>query len=348
MEKDNTGKADSVGKAIFEPVEVGGLNLKNRLVRSATWEGIAASDGGIDDVAYSIYEELARGGVGLVITGFTSVAGNDRYFGGMMRLHDDTLVPQYTRLVDVIHAQGASVLAQLALGGFYREDGRQVEPDSMTTDEIHQVERWFVDAAVRAQQAGFDGVQVHVAHFFFLSRFVSPAVNHRTDEYGGSTENRARIVCEIVRGIREEAPGLYVSAKVNSSDLMPGGLDEDEALVLCKLLVDAGLDSIEVSGNGTSVAGVRAGRGEAYFAPFAAKLASEVDVPVILVGGLRSRGAMQHVLDSTDVELLALSRPLLYDPEFPNRLASGKVDESDCISCNACYSTAQHRCRFRR
>lgn len=135
-----------MGKEIFEPIGVGGLSLKNRLVRSATWEGIAAPD----------------------------------------------------------------------------------------------------------------GVQVHVAHFFFLSRFVSPAVNRRADEYGGSSENRARIVCEIVRGIREEAPGLHISAKVNSCDFTPGGLDESEALALCRLYADAGLDSIEVSGNGTSVAGVRA------------------------------------------------------------------------------------------
>lgn len=337
-----------MNRQLFESVEVGGLRLKNRLVRSATWEGIAAPDGRIDDVAYAIYDELARGGVGLIIGGFTSVAGNDCHFDGMMRLHDDALVPQYAKLVDVVHAQGVPVLAQLALGGFYRENGWQAEPDAMTADEIHQVERWFVNAAMRAKKAGFDGVQVHVAHFFFLSRFVSPAVNHRTDEYGGSTENRARIVLNIVRGIHKEAPGLHVSAKLNSNDFTPGGLDESEALALCRLYADAGLNSIEASGNGTSVAGVRAGRGEAYFMPFAARLASEVDVPVMLVGGLRSREAMQHVLDATDIELLSLSRPLLFDPAFPNKLANGEVDESACISCNACYSTIQHRCRFRR
>lgn len=337
-----------MGREIFEPVEVGGLHLKNRLVRSATWEGVAAPDGGIGDVAYGIYDELARGGVGLVVGGFTSVAGNDRYFGGMMRLHDDSLVPQYARLADVVHAQGVPILAQLALGGFYREDGRQVEPDGMSVEEIRRVERWFVDAAARAKAAGFDGVQVHVAHFFFLSRFVSPAVNHRADEYGGSVENRARIVCEIVRGIRGEAPGLHISVKVNSDDFTPGGLDEAEALALCKLLAEAGVDSIEASGNGTSVGGVRAGRGEAYFMPFAARLASEVDVPVMLVGGLRSRDVMRHVLDATRIELLSLSRPLLFDPEFPGKLEGGEQDESGCVGCNACYSTPGHRCRFRR
>ena len=270
----------------------------------------------------------------------------------MMRLHDDALVPQYARLVDVMHAQGVPVIAQLALGGFYREQSdslaRQVEPDGMTLEEIRMVVGWFVDAAVRAQAAGFDGVQIHAAHFFFLSRFVSPAVNHRGDEYGGSNANRARILVEILRGIRAKAPGLHVTAKVNSCDFTPGGLSEDDALEVCEILAAEGIDSIEVSGNGTSVTGVRPGRGEAYFAPFAARLAARVDVPIILVGGLRSREAMQRVLDETEVELLSLSRPLLFDPGFPNELARGEQDESGCVSCNACYSTGQHRCRFRR
>ena len=129
------------------------------------------SGGGIDERTFAIYDELSRGGIGLIITGFTSVAGNDRYFGGMMRLHDDALVVQYARLIDLIHQQGVPVVAQLALGAFYREDGRQTEPTGMTVEEIELVERQFIEAAVRAQAAGFDGVQIHVAHYFFLSRF---------------------------------------------------------------------------------------------------------------------------------------------------------------------------------
>ncbi|MBP3892597.1 MAG: NADH:flavin oxidoreductase [Atopobiaceae bacterium] len=338
-------------KEIFDEITLGNLHLKNRLVRSATWEGIAAPDGGIDERSYGIYEELAAGGVGAIISGFTSVAANDRYFDGMMRLCDDALVPQYARLTKTVHAHGTPVIAQLALGAFYRDTPTgilQVEPDDMTPIEIEDVEHWFVDAAVRAQQAGFDGVQLHVAHFFFLSRFVSPAINHRTDEYGGSTENRARIVLDILAGIRAATPNLHVSAKVNCSDFTPGGIDPTEALALCRLLAQGGIDSIEISGNGTSVAGVRPGQGEAYFAPFAARLSQEVAVPVICVGGFRSREVMQHLLDSSRIEALSLSRPLLFDPAFPAKLEAGEVDASGCVSCNACYHTPNHACRFRR
>ena len=222
-------------KKVFEQAALGNLILRNRLVRSATWEGLAGPDGGIPEALLTQYEELARGGVGAVITGFTSVSSQDVYFSGMMRLSEDALIGQYRRLAEGVHAGGCPVVAQLALGAYYRA-GVQTEPDGMTVEEIRRVEDWFIQAARRAQEAGFDGVQIHAAHFFFLSRFISPAVNHRRDEYGGSTENRARILRRILAGIRACAPGLHVSVKINCSDFTPGGLEEEESLAVCRLL----------------------------------------------------------------------------------------------------------------
>ena len=216
---------------IFEPVKMNHIELKNRLIRSATWEGIANPDGSATSEAYEIYEELAKGGIGAIITGFTSVALHDYYFGGMMRLCDDSLIPQYKKLTDIIHAEGIPVITQLALGAYYREDkGKymQVEPDDMIAEAIKYVIRQFTDAAIRAEKVGFDGVQIHAAHFFFLSRFISPAINHRTDKYGGLTENRARILLDIMSGIREAAPKLHMTIKINSSDFTYGGLEEPE------------------------------------------------------------------------------------------------------------------------
>ena len=339
-------------KKVFEPIELRNLKLKNSLVRSATWEGLAKPDGGLPEETYAIHEELAKGGVGGIITGFTSVALNDFYFGGMMRLCDDALIPQYKRLVDLIHKEDCPAIAQLALGAYYRPtgDGRfaQVEPDDMTVEEIRLVESQFIDAAVRAQKAGFDGVQLHIAHFFFLSRFVSPAVNHREDEYGGSTANRARIVLEIIAGIRAIAPELHITVKVNSSDFTHGGLDNDESLELCKLLALGGIDSIEVSGNGTSVSGIRAHVNEGYFLPFAAKLAEEADIPVIVVGGFRALDTMEAVLNRTKIELISLSRPLLREPDLPKRMQTDPKNVSRCISCNRCYSSDAHKCVIRK
>ena len=337
-------------KKIFDPIELKNLSVKNRLVRSATWEGIAKPDGSITDESYEIYEELAKGGVGTIITGFTSVAPGDYYFDGMMRLCDDALIPEYKRLVDIIHSHGAKVITQLALGAYYRNSSdkyEQVEPDEMTPEEIALVKQQFIDAAVRAEKAGFDGVQIHAAHFFFLSRFISPAVNHRTDSYGGNVENRSRILLEVLKGIKDAAPSLHVTIKLNSRDFTFGGNEEEDALEIGILLDKAGIDSIEVSGNGTSVGGIKAHVNEGYFVPFAKTLADNVSCPVIVVGGFRSLDVIEDVLNSSRIELISLSRPLLCEPNLPNIWMQDKSHISKCVSCNGCYRSDSHKCIFR-
>lgn len=337
-------------KKIFEIFETNSIRTKNRLVRSATWENLANGHGGIHEDSYGLYEELAKGGVGTIITGFTSVSLHDYYFGGMMRLCDDSLIPEYRKLVDLIKAHDVFVLSQLALGAYYKKGKsgsyEEEDIDYMTSEEVKEVVRWFIEAGRRAAEAGFDGVQIHAAHFFFLSRFVSPIINHRTDEYGGSNENRARILVEILEGIRQVAPKLHISVKINSSDFYPGGLTERDSLEICKILASHGIDSIEVSGNGTSRQGIRKESDEAYFAPLAIRLAEEVDVPVILVGGMRSKKVMEEILNKTKIELISLSRPLIRQPNLPNLFKEDKTEKADCISCNACYRTDGHTCIF--
>lgn len=268
----------------------------------------------------------------------------------MMRLCGDDLVPEYKKLVEIIKKHHAAVITQLALGAYYAKgrDGRcrEVEIDYMTKEQIGDMIGKFVEAGRRADEAGFDGVQIHATHFFFLSRFISPAVNHRTDEYGGTNANRARVLVEILQGIRNINPGLHITVKINSSDFLPGGLTESDSLEICKILAEDGIDSIEVSDNGTSRQGIRNAEDEAYFGLFAMRLAEAVNVPVILVGGLRSRQVMETLLHNSKIELLSLSRPLIRQPDFPKLLESGKAERAECISCNACYKTDGHTCVF--
>lgn len=337
-------------ETIFEPFEARNLKAKNRLVRSATWENLATPEGGICAPSYALYDELAAGGVGTIITGFTSVDAHDRYFGGMMRLCDDALIPEYKKLTDIIKKHDVAAITQLALGAYYAKgaDGhfREVEIDYMTPAQIKSMIDMFVQAGRRAAEAGFDGAQIHAAHFFFLSRFISPAVNHRTDEYGGSNANRARVLVEILKGLRQVGPNLHITIKINSSDFLPGGLTESDSLEICKILADNGIDSIEVSGNGTSRQGIRNAEDEAYFGIFAMHLAEIVNVPVILVGGLRSKEVMNTLSRNSKIELFSMSRPLIRQPDLPALFESGKAEKSDCISCNACYKTDGHTCIF--
>lgn len=337
-------------KTIFESFEAHNFRARNRLVRSATWENLATPEGGICASSYALYDELAAGGVGTIITGFTSVDANDRYFGGMMRLCSNALVPEYRKLVDIIKKHDVTVITQLALGAYYARgsDGRyrEVEIDYMSRGQIADMISKFVEAGRRAAGSGFDGVQIHAAHFFFLSRFISPAVNHRNDEYGGSNVNRARVLVKILQGIRKNNPDLHITVKINCSDFLPGGLTEADSLEICKILADNGIDSIEVSGNGTSRQRIRNPENEAYFGLFAMRLAELVNVPVILVGGLRSKKVMETLLHNSRIELFSLSRPLIRQPDLPALFESGRAEKADCISCNACYKTDGHTCIF--
>ena len=169
-------------KNLFEAVELNNLRVKNRLVRSATWEGIAEYDGSIGDDTYEIYRELAKGGVGTIITGFTSVATNDFYFGGMMRLSDNKLIPQYKKLVEIIHAEDCAAISQLAMGAFYDKNFAEVPENNLSTEAVREIIKMFIDAAVRA-----------------------------------------KILLEILRGIKKSSPRLHVTIKINSSDFTGGG-----------------------------------------------------------------------------------------------------------------------------
>lgn len=338
-------------KKVFEAAMLGKLPLKNRLIRSATWECLGEYDGTIPAELFEIYEELAAGGVGAIISGFTSVAGNDRYFDGMVRLCDDTLVPNHQKLTDIIHKYNCPVIVQLAMGEYNRDNGgriyRNVAIDDMTIQDIEAVKRMFVEAALRAEKAGYDGVQIHSAHGFVLSRFISPFYNHRKDGYGGSPENRGRIIIEILNDIKAACPTLHVCMKINSSDFDDSGLTPEESLVICKMCANAGMDSIEVSGKGTSRQQIRPGINEAYFKDFAFALGKQIDIPIILVGGHRSLASMNQVLNEGNIEFLSLSRPLIREANLPLRWEKGDVAPAKCVSCNMCYQTPAHKCIFK-
>ena len=207
---------------------------------------------------------MAKGGIGGIITGFTSVASNDKYIEGQMRLSEDKLIPQYKKLTDIVHKENCLIIAQIALGAYYK-GSNEVEIDDMTEEEIKDVINLFIKAAERAKKANYDGVQIHAAHFFFLSRFISPIVNHRKDKYGGSTQNRIRILIEILKGIKDKNLGLHISLKINSNDFYEGGIEEEGCLEICKMMANEGIDSIEISGNGTSRSRIKAHVNEAYF-----------------------------------------------------------------------------------
>lgn len=319
-------------KTLFDETTLRGIRLKNRAWRSATWLGLADANGFMTDAIISTYEALAKGGAAVIVTGLTSVSATDAHIGGECKFYDDCFIEGHRQLTNAVHRQGARILLQTAM-----VDG---PVDELTTAQADDVVTIFGDAAQRAEQAGYDGVQIHAAHFFYLSKFISPLFNHRTDGYHGSG-----ILPAILSDMRSKTSDSFlITMKINSTDGYPGGMDTKGMIKACRLMT--ALDAIEVSANGTSRTGIRAGVNEGSFLESAAHLAGEVEVPVVLVGGLRSVEFIGQVLNNTKVEYISLSRPLIREPNLINRWQQGDTAPSKCVSCNGCYRTEGHQCVF--
>lgn len=325
-------------KTIFDGTVLGAIPLKNRIWRSATWLALS-QDGRVNDTIIRTYEVLAKGQAAAIITGLVSISPMDESLLGGVCFRDDSDLDGHRRLTEAVHRYGARIYLQAAM-----VDG---DVNGWSREQIRTVVGHFGDAAERAEKAGYDGVQIHAAHFFFLSKFLSPAVNKRKDSYGGTPEDRARILVEILRDMRAKTrPEFSIIIKINASDFLPGGLEDRDFFTACKMLAVNGIDAIEVSANGTSVSGVKAGVNEAYFSDYADALKAEVDIPVILVGGHRSIEAMNRLLNETDIEYLSMSRPLIREPDLMQRWMDGDIRPALCISCNSCYRTDGHTCIF--
>lgn len=344
-------------KALFDQTQFAGIKLKNRFFRSATYDGLADERGYMTEELFQAYENLAKGGVGTIITGLTSITDIEQPIPRQMAIYNDLFIDGYRKLTEMSHRYNANIILQIGCLGSQTSSGKvmwgpssvedfgyKTTPDEMTPQEILLVQSAFADAALRAKKAGFDGVQMHVAHGFLLSKFLTPYYNRRTDGYGGRIENRARMVMETYKAIREKVGTDYpVLIKINCEDFMTQGLTFEECKYVCQKLVELGVNAIEVSGGSFSS---RRNEGpsrkialeqESYFKPYAAEIAQEINVPVILVGGNREFELMKGILNQTPIEYFALSRPLIRESDLINRWQSGNLDCAKCISCNKCF-----------
>lgn len=352
-------------KKLFEPTRLGSMNLKNRLWRSATWENMADDRGHMTPQLLKVYEKLALGGVGTIVTGYTYVREEEQPNPGMMGIYNDSFIAEYRVLTKLIHNLGANIVMQLVYGGSqtsFRPETRQIwgpsavaEPNygvipiPMTRDDIRSLTTSFVQAARRAKEAGFDGVQLHGGHGYLLSQFLTPSLNQRDDKYGGSIENRARIIFEIVEAIRAEVgPDYPVLIKMNSSDGMgDAGLTVEECIQVALGLKQRGITAIELSG-GMKTDPVRtrlfAEEAQSYFRKPAEEIAARVELPFIMVGGNRSVAVMEDVLATTAVEYFSLARTLLSEPDLPNKWQGGFRGRPRCVSCNRCWGQDVNIC----
>jgi len=346
---------------LFESTHIRNLSLKNHFVGSATWSAKSNFDGSCSPILINFVLNIAKGDPGLIINEMAYVSRNGQSVPQQMGVYDDALLPGLIQLTENVHKHGVPIIMQLVHGGLFTVPlltGSEVVGPSiletpngplgreMTKEEITKTIVSFRDAAKRAQKAGFDGVQVHAAHGWLLNQFLSPFFNKRTDEYGGSLENRARIVLEVTKNIREAVgKNFAVLVKINSDDFLPGGFNTDEMLKVSVMLEKAGVDAIEVSGGtiGALVTGNPDGsfspvsRKDVYYREAAKRLKEKIKIPVMLVGGIRTFETADELVKSGVADYISLCRPLIREPGLIKRWKSGDLRKSECISDSACF-----------
>ncbi len=354
---------------LFSPSQIGQMTLKNRFVRSATWENLATEDGHMTERLYDVYEELAQGEVGLIVTGYANIVEEEKPNAGMMGMYNDSFIEEYQRLTDLVHQYDSKIVMQLAYGGTkttynvgeriifapseVAERGTQTLGKAMTKEEIDYIVEAFALASKRAQDSGFDGVEIHAAHTYLINQFLSPYYNRRDDQYGGNLENRMRFLVEIYQAIRALVGNDFpILVKLTATEFFEGGLTFDETREICKELERLGVDAIIISGNIHGNAASLVGeqfdghtlQSEGYFREYGAVVSQDVEVPVITVGGLSDIGAIEELAATTNIQYFALSRPLLAEPKLIKRWKEDQRNPVDCERCSKCRTKRGNFC----
>ena len=405
---------------VFSPGRIGDIELKNRLVRSATYDNAATAEGRVTEKMIEIYRTSAKGGVALIITGIVGVYKKAMAPHLILGNYDDSFIPDLRKISQAVHDSDGECKIMIQL----HHPGRQVihpedlmkflpylpkvylsyieqhpevlqsqeqqtqlveptapspvfdtlfdrTPRGLDINEIHEIIDAYAEGIRRVQEAGFDGVQLHAAHGYLLSSFISPHTNKRDDHYGGSTENRTRIIAEIYERARKKVGENFpIIIKFNTMDILPDGIDIVEATKVGKIFSKIGFDAIETSGGmwesvtqGQEQMGwkpviipesrteIKSKDQEAYFLPGATALKHEIKNPIILVGGLKSFDKIEEILESGSADFISLSRSLIRQPDLPNLWLSGSgKNTAECISCNACLPIGAEptRCRAKK
>ena len=388
------------GKQVFESSHLAGVKMRNRIIRSATTLGLADETGRPTDRLVEKYIDLAEGGVGAIITGFVAIQRN-----GMpgtcnaLMIDSDEYIDDYRRVSDIVHKHDTPIFMQLAHAGrqtrsvvtglatvapsainsrYYNEE----VPRELTESEILEIIDNFVLAVERAREAGFDGVQLHGAHGYLLSEFLSADMNRREDRWGGTTENRVRILREILERARKRVGDYPILVKLNGYDYQRHGMRVDEAARIATMLEDADCDGIEIS-CGVVDDGLSTVRGpevpveaameysfrlkdkpallkkmipalaplfvkpyepvDNYNVCAAKEIKEKVDIPVIAVGGIKDLNDIREILQGNMADYVGMSRAFIIEPDIVNLFQAELSDASECISCCYCIVSIEER-----
>jgi 2,4-dienoyl-CoA reductase-like NADH-dependent reductase (Old Yellow Enzyme family) len=342
---------------LYQPYQIGDLEIRNRFMRSATTSAFSDEQGVIKPEIIKLYENLAKGGVGLIVKGHLFISESGKAHRGMAGISNDSQIPKLRELTEAVHKNNGVIFAQLNHGGINASLGDRIGPSpyefsggiakKMSVPEIWNVIEEFGNAAQRAVDANFDGVQIHAAHGYLLSSFLSALTNQRDDEWGKDLRSRMKIVKEVYDEIRGKI-GYQVplAIKMNCDDFSPTGFTVDDSCRVAEFLALRGVDLIEISGGG--VGGIADLRNRAFHSdpvfkelPFAGHCEKIREVtkpkPLALVNGFKTLKTMQLAINSGLCDVVSLSRPYIREPDLVTKFKNGQ-EAAKCIRCDACRS----------
>lgn len=353
---------------LFSPGYIGEMKLDNRLIMAPM--GTFSNDykeGYVLDKTVDFYEKRARGGVGLIICQ-SSMILPESCAPGRLSIWNDKFIPGLSKVADAIHRHGGKGAMQILHHGklltSHREKMEHPEqivplapsaipwggktkevPIEATRDDILRLVRGFAEAALRVKKAGFDAVEVNGAHGYCIGQFLSPRTNNRTDEYGGTPEKRARFACEIISAIKKRVgAGFPVIFRMSGSEFIKGGITLDDSLIQAPRIVESGADALEVSGGVVEMAHITNPcylHPDALFSDLAASIRQVVSIPVMVVGKIGDPELAERILEEGKADFVVMGRPLLADPDLPNKAKAGDLDKiRRCIYCNNCWDFA--------
>lgn len=339
---------------LFDPLNINKMEMANRFVRSATMDGMA-NEGRVSDAEINLYRELGKGEIGLIISHGLSPTKEGQCSPGQVSAQTDETIPSLAKMVNAVHENNGKIAAQILHGGWmcrqevtgmhpigpstvvHPRSGLQIR--ELSSDEVYKLVEDYVHATRRIIKAGFDGVQLHGAHSWILSAFLSPVTNHREDEWGGTTEKRTNLLRHICRGIRQLAgPDYPIMIKLGIKDYHTEGKSIADGIEQAKLLEEAGADSIEISEGLEEdfFHHIRLDAMSPYYLEECKQVKQALSTPVMLVGGMRKLSDMQMVIEEGTADAISMCRPFVMDPHLVKNLREGLSDSSGCTSCNEC------------
>jgi len=343
---------------LFKEGQIGNLDIKNRIVMLPMARQFQGFNGEVTQKTIDYYTERAKGGLGLIIVGSTRVfpPGHQFYTPASLNIGDDRYLPGHCDLVQAIHAYGTKVAIQFGhIGGqtvhqsvaasdvqqFFCDGTAYCKPRPITRDEIYDMTEWFGQGAVRAKTAGYDMVEIHAAHGYLLSGFLSPKLNLRTDEFGGCLENRTRIVVGLVQQIKRMAGDDFpVCVRISADDFIEGSIDLGESPAVAKILEQAGADVISVSAGSHETQHLSNDimrLEEDFKRPLFEAVKKEIAIPIIVGGGYRNPDSAEKIVADGIADFLGMARSFLADPKWPQKVLAGRVEDiRRCVSCGEC------------